>query len=130
MRYLSLEEIFALHEQVLARSGGSAGVRDMGAVESAVAQPQMGFGGQDLYPSLAEKAAALSFSLINNHPFVDGNKRIGHAAAEVFLLLNGYEISADVDEQEHIVLAVAAGEISRDEWTNWLREHLVAFKSD
>jgi death-on-curing protein len=87
----------------------------------------MSFGGQDLYPTLAEKAAALSFSLINNHPFVDGNKRIGHAAAEVFLVANGFEINADVDEQERIVLAVAAGEMERDEWTQWLREHLKNF---
>ena len=124
MYFLSLTEVLKLHEKVLARSGGSSGVRDQGALESALAQPQMSFGGQELYPSLAEKAAALSFSLINNHPFVDGNKRIGHAAAEVFLMLNGFEISADVDEQESIVLAVAAGEMGRDEWTNWMREHL------
>lgn len=127
MRFLSLDEVLELHGKVLARSGGSAGVRDQNALESAVAQPQMSFGGQDLYPTLAEKAAALSFSLINNHPFVDGNKRIGHAAAEVFLIVNGFEIDADVDEQERVVLAVAAGEMSRDQWTQWLREHLASF---
>jgi len=124
MRFLSLDEVLELHEKVLARSGGSAGVRDQNALESAVAQPRMSFGGQDLYPTLAEKAAALSFSLINNHPFVDGNKRIGHAAAEVFLVVNGYEIAADVDEAERVVLSVAAGETSRADWTQWLREHL------
>ena len=128
MRFLSLDEVLTLHEKVLERSGGSSGVRDQNALESAVAQPQMSFGGKDLYPTLADKASAMSFSLINNHPFVDGNKRIGHAAAEVFLLLNGYEIDADVDEQERVVLAVAAGEMARDEWTIWMRAHLVEFQ--
>ena len=88
------------------------GLRDRGAIESAVAQPEMTFGGDDLYPTIAEKAAALGHSLIQNHPFIDGNKRVGHAAIEVFLVLNGYEISASVDEQEQTVLTVANGGMS------------------
>ena len=72
------------------------------ALESALAQPQMTFGGEDLYPTLVDKAAALGYALIKNHPFLDGNKRTGHAAMEVFLVLNGYEIHADVEEQEHV----------------------------
>ena len=83
MRYLSFEEVVSLHSQIIAQSGGSSGLRDRGALESAVAQPEASFGGQELYPSLAEKTAALGHSLIQNHPFVDGNKRIGHAAMEV-----------------------------------------------
>jgi death on curing protein len=71
----------------------------------------MTFGGEDLYPSLLEKAAALGFSIIMNHPFVDGNKRTGHAAMETFLILNGMEINASVDEQERVVLAIASGEL-------------------
>lgn len=98
---------------VIEQSGGSAGVRDMAAVESALAQPRMAFGGQELYPTLAEKAAALSFSLVCNHAFVDGNKRIGHAAMETFLKPNDHEVSAPVDEAEQIVLRLAAGELSR-----------------
>ena len=74
----------------------------------------MTFGGEDLYPTLVDKAAALGFSLILNHPFLDGNKRIGHAVMEVFLILNGYEISATVDEQEQVILALAAGRMSRE----------------
>ena len=128
MRYLSLEEVLELHRRVIARSGGSAGIRDEGALLSAIAQPQMSFGGQELYPTLVEKAAALSFSLIQNHPFVDGNKRIGHAAMEVFFVLNGFEIRADVDNAERAVLAVASGEMSREDWTNWLKQHLVKFQ--
>ena len=79
IRYLTLEEVLELHRLALAQAGGLAGVRDLGALDSALAQPQMAFGGQELYPSLREKAAALGFSLVCNHPFVDGNKRVGHA---------------------------------------------------
>lgn len=84
MRYLTLAEVVRLHQRVIERSGGSDGVRDEGGLDSAVHQPQMTFGGDDLYPTLAAKAAALGFSLIKNHPFVDGNKRIGHLAMEAY----------------------------------------------
>ena len=123
-RLLTLDEVLELHRPVIAQSGGGAGVRDLGAVESAVAQPAMTFGGEDLYPTLVEKAAALGFSLVCNHPFVDGNKRVGHAAMEVFLVLNGWEIDAPVGEQEQIVLALASGELSRDEFTAWVGERV------
>lgn len=125
MNYINLSQVLELHRRVLLQSGGSSGMRDQGAVESAIAQPAMTFGGQELYPTLEEKTAALGFSLINNHPFVDGNKRIGHAAMEFFLALNGYEISAPVDDQEEFVLRLAAGEASREELIEWLRGHLV-----
>ncbi len=124
-RYLKLLEVLELHRQVIVQSGGASGVRDIGLLESAIAQPLMTFGGEDLYPSLAEKACALGFSLIMNHPFVDGNKRIGHAAMEVFLILNGMEVSASVDEQEQIILAIAAGEKGRETFLAWLQEHIV-----
>lgn len=101
------------------------GIRDLGALESALAQPRMTFGGEDLYPTLVEKASALGFSLMKNHPFVDGNKRTGHAAMETFLVLNGYEIDAMVDEQEQVILQVASGEMGREAFTDWLRHHIV-----
>ena len=126
MRYLSLQEVISLHSLLIAQSGGSSGLRDRGAVESAVAQPEASFGGNDLYPDLARKAAALGHSLIQNHPFVDGNKRVGHAAMEVFLLLNGHEINASVDDQEKIIIDVASGKISRIELGEWLLQHMVA----
>jgi death on curing protein len=125
MRYLTLDEVLELHRQVLAQSGGAAGVRDPGGLDSALAQPRMTFDGADLYPTLADKAAALGFSLIANHPFVDGNKRIGHAAMEVFLVLNGWQLSAAVDEQEQVILAVAAGRWRREEFTAWVRSHMI-----
>jgi death-on-curing protein len=110
----------------MAQSGGAEGLMPLSALESALAQPQMTFGGEDLYPTLVDKAAALGYALIKNHPFLDGNKRTGHAAMEVFLVLNGYEIRTTVDEQEHVILQVAASEIDREEFTAWLRSHIVA----
>jgi death-on-curing protein len=86
------------------------------ALDSAVAQPQMTFGGVDLYTTVARQAAELGHSLISNHPFIDGNKRVGHAAMEVMLLLNGHEIVASVDQQEEVIIAVASGTMSRDEF--------------
>ena len=130
MRYLTLNEVLELYAQIMALSGGEVGIRDINALESALAQPRMTFEGRDLYPTIIEKAAALGFSLIQNHPFVDGNKRIGHAAMEVFLLLNGYEIQASVEEQENVILQVASGEMSREAFTLWLRKHVIPRSSD
>jgi death on curing protein len=125
MRYLTLREVLELHHLVREQSGGAEGIRDQGGLESALAQPAMTFAGQDLYPDVVEKAAALCFSLVMNHAFVDGNKRIGHFTMETFLVLNGKEIAAPVDEQEQVILQLAAGEMEREEFTEWLRAHVV-----
>jgi death-on-curing protein len=125
VRYLTLNEVLELHGQIISRSGGTPGILNLNSLESALAQPRMTFGDTDLYPTIAEKASALGFSLIRNHPFVDGNKRSGHAAMEVFLVLNGFEIRASVDEQEQIVLQVASGELERDNFTAWLKAHTI-----
>jgi death-on-curing protein len=125
MRYLTLNEVLRLHQQVIQQSGGSGGVRDLGALESAVAQPRMTFNGQELYPTLIEKAASLGFSLIQNHPFIDGNKRIGHAAMETFLVLNHFEIRDSVDNQEKIILDVASGLMPRQKFIDWLAIHVI-----
>ena len=82
----------------------------------------MTFAGNDLYPDLATKAAALAYSLIKNHPFVDGNKRVGHAAMETFLLLNGFELNAPIEGAERIILGVASGSIDRDALRDWVRQ--------
>jgi len=124
MRYLTLGEVVELHRHVLQAGGGAPGIRDLGALDSAVAQPKATFDGVDLYPTVIEKAAALCFSLVQDHPFVDGNKRVGHAAMETFLVLNGAEIDATVDDQEHLMLDLAAGRIDRTHLTDWLRHHL------
>jgi death-on-curing protein len=124
MRYLTLAQVLHLHDRILASSGGGAGVRDLGAIESAVAQPKASFDGQDLYPTLSAKAAALCLGLIRGHGFLDGNKRVAHAALEVFLVLNGHEITADVDEQEAVFLGLATGSIARSELLAWIERRM------
>jgi death-on-curing protein len=123
--YLTLVEVLDLHFQISEQSQGAMGIRDLGALESAIAQPRMTFGGEDLYPTVVDKASALGFSIVMNHPFIDGNKRTGHAAMETFLVLNGLEINASVDEQERVILALAAGDLERDAFTNWLKQRVV-----
>ncbi|HMR97951.1 MAG TPA: type II toxin-antitoxin system death-on-curing family toxin [Anaerolineales bacterium] len=124
MRYLTVGEVLEIYSRVMEQSGGSVGILNLGALESAAAQPRMTFNGEELYPTIVEKASALGFSLIQNHPFVDGNKRTGHAAMEAFLMFNGYEISASVDEQAGIILGVASGKVDRQVFTVWLRDHI------
>ncbi|MFL5582234.1 MAG: type II toxin-antitoxin system death-on-curing family toxin [Gemmatimonadaceae bacterium] len=124
MRYLTLAEVLELHRRVVELAGGAGGLRDLGALESAVAQPRATFGGRDLYADVAEKAAALGYSLVLNHPFVDGNKRVGHAALETFLVLNGYELRSGLDEAERVVLDLAAGSLPRERLVAWVRERL------
>jgi death-on-curing protein len=129
MRYLTLSETLELYRQVMDQSGGAIGILNLDALESALAQPRMTFGGEELYPSIVEKASTLGFSLIKNHPFVDGNKRAGHAAMETFLVLNDHEIEASVDEEERVILKVASNEMTRAEFTDWPRAHVVEKES-
>lgn len=129
MRYLKLEEVVDLHAMVVRQSGGKPGTRDLSALDSAVAQPAMAFGGQDLYPTIVDKAAALGFSLVMNHPFFDANKRIGHAAMETFLFLNGFELNATTDEQEQVILQLAAGQMKRPDFNDWIRNHVTPLVS-
>lgn len=123
MRYLTLIEVLELHRRIIKESGGISGIRDLGLLESAIAQSRMTFDKEDLYPTLLEKAAVLGFSIIMNHPFVDGNKRTGHATMETFLVLNGVEINADIDEQECIVLDLASNKLNRDAFLTWLQQN-------
>lgn len=124
IRYLTLSELLQLYEAVMEATGGSPGVADLGLIESALAQPRAAFGDRELYSDLPTKAAALGYSLITNHGFADGNKRVGHAAMEAFLLLNSWEITCGVDEQETVILQVASGNCSREAFTRWLKDHV------
>ena len=128
MRFLTLGELLDLHSRILIQSGGAEGIRDLGLAESALAQPLMSFSGADLYPTLAEKAAALCFSLVLNHPFNDGNKHIEHAAMETFLILNGSELNASVNDAESIIIQLAAGELSREKLTVWVVDNLTSLQ--
>ena len=124
MRYLTLGEVLELHRRIIQQAGGASGVRNLAALESAVAQPRMTFEGKDLYPTIEDKAAALGFFIVQNHPYVDGNKRCGHAAMETFLVLNGKEIEAPVDEVEKIILEMASGKLSLKDFVDWLAGHI------
>ncbi len=128
MQYLILEEIIDLQSHLLEQTGGMAGVRDQNGLESAIAQPAMMFGGKDLYPTIEEKASAIGFSLVMNHPFFDGNKRIGHAAMELFLIINGYELCSTVDDAEQTILQLAAGKLLREEFVVWVKDHMNSLK--
>lgn len=120
MTYLTTVQILFLHSRLIAETGGSAGVRDVALLESAAARPQATYGGADLYPDIFSKGAALMQSLVNNHPFVDGNKRVGIAATALFLQRNSHRLVASNQEVEEFTLAVAQGERSFDDIAAWL----------
>jgi death-on-curing protein len=120
--YLSLEQVLELHRLQVRLFGGSGGLRDRAALEAAVGRPQATFGGEDLYPDAEAKAAALLHSLVMNHPFVDGNKRIGASAAELFLNVNGALLQSEDEELVETTLAVARGEIGAEALAIWLRQ--------
>jgi death on curing protein len=125
--FLTLDDALALHADQIDRYGGRPGLRDLGLLESALATPRATFGGGYLHGSLPEMAAAYLFHLVRNHPFLDGNKRVGLAAALAFLGLNGLWIEADPDELAGHVVRVARGEMPKAEVAEFLRGHLVAF---
>ena len=113
--FLTLDEVIEIHRDMIERYGGSGGVRDLGLLESAVAMPQAGMGDQYFHATLYEMAAAYLFHIVQNHPFVDGNKRVGATAAFVFLKLNGLTVSASEPEFERMVRQVAEGGFGKDQ---------------
>lgn len=122
--YLSVAQVLAIHAEQLRRYGGSDGVRDRGALESALARPAMTFDGEDLYVDLASKAGALMHSLALNHPFVDGNKRVAAHAAILFVDLNEHEFSGTVEEVVDMTLSVAEGKVGPEALAIWFRQRL------
>ena len=110
--YLTPAQVVALHDRALELYGGASGIRDAGALASAVAQPALEAFGQELYLTLTEKAAAYLFFLARNHAFVDGNKRTAYAATAVFLILNGAELAGSDDEVFELVLDTACGQLA------------------
>ncbi|MEO6027908.1 MAG: type II toxin-antitoxin system death-on-curing family toxin [Candidatus Binatia bacterium] len=120
--YLSVAQILDLHRRQIQRFGGASGIRDRGALESAAARPQATFGGEDLYSDVAAKAAALMHSLVMNHPFVDGNKRVGAHAGIVFLLVNDVEPDFATAELTDVILTMARGELDAEALAIWLRQ--------
>jgi death-on-curing protein len=124
--FLTIEDLLAIHADQIERYGGSSGLRDAGLLDAAVAMPQASFGGALLHTDLFEMAAAYLFHVVQGHPFVDGNKRAGTAAALVFLDLNGIEIDISDDALVALVLLVAQGQATKAEVAAALREHSVA----
>ena len=112
-----------LHEQLVRETGGTDGIRDTGLLESALEAPFQEFGGVSVYPSVQQKAARLGFGLVKNHPFVDGNKRIGAHAMLVFLELNGIELNHTSEELSEIILKLAAGDADLQSLLSWILEH-------
>jgi death-on-curing protein len=121
--FLGLEEILEIHQDQVRRFGGSSGIRDLGLLQSAIAMPMAQFGGQYLHRDLFEMAAAYLFHVVQNHPFIDANKRTGAAAADVFLTLNGVDLQADEREFETMVLSIAEGKTDKVLLAGFLRQH-------
>lgn len=125
MKILSKRQVLMLHRQLVEQTGGSNGIRDEGLLDSALSAPFQSFDSTDVYPSLQQKAARLCFGLVKNHPFVDGNKRIGVHVMLVFLALNGVELSYTQTELSDIILQVAASEKDDSDLLEWLIHHQI-----
>lgn len=121
--YLSITQILAIHDRMIKRFGGLAGIRDLSLAESAVGRPQSTFDGKDLYESIFQKAAALLQSLLENHPFVDGNKRTALTSTGVFLELNGYILLNFHVEEVEFAIQVDKESLTIEEITKWLHDH-------
>lgn len=123
MKYLTSEKVLKIHDKLVIRFGGSLELRDKSLLESALARPQATFGGEDLYPTIFEKAAALMHSLLKNHPFVDGNKRTALTSTGVFLELNGYQLINTHKRELEFALAVENGSLEVQKIAHWLKNH-------
>lgn len=123
MKTLSKKQILALHDHLIAETGGQSGLRDDGLLESALAAPFASFGSEELYPTLVQKAARLGYGLVKNHAFIDGNKRIAAHAMLVFLAVNGVELRYTQQELSGIFLKLAADEAQYEDLLAWIKKH-------
>jgi death-on-curing protein len=121
--YLTAEQILFIHYRLVSETGGEHGLRDLGLLETAVARPRQTFDNEELYPDIFQKAAALMESLVNNHPFIDGNKRTGITCTVLFLQQNSITFSAKNSELEKFTLRVASVKMKRAEIAEWLKKH-------
>ncbi|HRO48468.1 type II toxin-antitoxin system death-on-curing family toxin [Agriterribacter sp.] len=120
---ISIEETEKIHKVLVDTFGGTHGIRDLDALQSALSRPFQTFDNADLYPGVLEKAASLIESLLNNHPFVDGNKRTGYVLTRLFLLTNKYNIEATQQDKYDFVISIASGKIRYKEILIWLESH-------
>jgi death-on-curing protein len=126
IQFLTLEEVVTLHQRLVDEFGGASGIRDHGMLQAALAVPAAAFGGTYLHSTLAEMGAAYLFHLVMNHPFLDGNKRIGAAAARVFLIMNGARFDPDETEYGDMVLSLAAGKLDKADVIAFFKRHVKA----
>lgn len=121
----SKEKVLLLHKMIAQETGGSIGLRDEALLESALEQIFAGFGGQEFYPTKEEKGARLGYTLISNHAFVDGNKRIGIYVMLTFLEINGIRMECTNEELVHVGMSVASGTMQYEDLLTWVRDHRV-----
>lgn len=124
MKIISKKQVLLLHEHLLRETGGAAGLRDEGLLDSAVSAPFQSFDGTELFPTVIEKAARLCFGLVKNHAFIDGNKRIGAHSMLVFLAVNDTELTYTQEELTNIILGVASGKIDYEDLLSWIKTHI------
>ena len=123
IKFLTVDRVLYIHDRMIKRFGGSHGIRDIGLVESAVGRPKATFGGEFLYTSIFDKAAALLQSLLKNHAFVDGNKRTALTSAGVFLKINGYKLINAHKEEIEFGVKVDNSNLTLEQISKWLKEH-------
>jgi death-on-curing protein len=124
VKYLTAEQVLFIHSRIIDETGGMHGIRDLGLLESAVSRPRATFRNKDLYPTSFHKAAALMESLVKNHPFIDGNKRMAITSAAIFLQMNGYLLKASHNELVDFAVLVAAGQADFNYEVAWFKEHV------
>lgn len=127
--FLTLEEVLEIHENQITNYGGSLGIRDLGLLQSALAQPESTFGESLLHQSIEHQAAAYLYHIVKNHPFIDGNKRVGTACMVVFLYINGFELNPELDNPisdgltklEKVVLNVISGSLTKEDLAEFIK---------
>lgn len=124
MIYLTKEQIILLHEKLIKRYGGSSGIRDEGLLDSAINAPLQSFDGNDFFPTVTDKAVRLCVGLVKNHPFIDGNKRIGALALLTILDLNKYQFKSNSTELSSVILDFAAGKIDDNYLLQWVMKRI------
>jgi death-on-curing protein len=125
---IEIDFVLKIHEILIAEFGGTSGIRDIKSLQSALARPFASFDQKELYPSVFLKAAELSECLITNHPFLDGNKRVGYFFLRFFLLAHNYDIQASQQEKYDFVISIASGELSFEGINKWITEKSTKIK--
>jgi death-on-curing protein len=122
---IDISEVVKIHHVLITKYGGGSGIRDWAALESALQRPFQTFDNRELYPSTVEKAAALTESILRNHPFVDGNKRVGYVVLRLYLNSQGFALTASGDDKYIFILQVASGQMAFVEIVDWIKYNII-----